>query len=53
MLVRDIDGKIHIISRKNSNNDKIYYQKIMKIRSEYMKHYKSVIIVSNQNSLSK
>lgn len=53
MLVRDIDGKIHIISRKNSNDDKTYHQKIIKIRSEYMKYYKSVIIVSNQSSLSK
>jgi hypothetical protein len=53
MIVRDVDGKIHIISRKNSNNEKTYNQKIIKVRSEYMKYYKSVIIVSNQSNLSK
>jgi hypothetical protein len=49
MLVRDVDGRIHIISRKDSKDDKSYYQKIIQVRSGYMKQYKSVIMVSNSN----
>ena len=53
MLVRDIDGRIHIISRKDSKDDKSYYQKIIQVRSGYMKQYKSVIMISNKGELSK
>jgi len=53
MLVRDIDGRIHIISRKDRKDDKTYYQKIIQVRSGYMKHYKSVTIISNKGDLSK
>ena len=50
MLVRDINGRLHIISRKDCKNDKDYYQKLILLRSEYMKYYKSVISVSSQSS---
>jgi hypothetical protein len=53
MLVRDVDGRLHIISRKDSKDDKTYYQKIIKVRSGYLKQYKSVIVVSNKIELSK
>jgi hypothetical protein len=53
MLVRDINGRLHIINRKDCKDDKDFYQKIVKIRSEYRKYYKSVILISNSNSLSK
>lgn len=53
MLVRDIDGRIHIISRKDSKDDKSYYQKIIQVRSGYMKQYKSVVLISNKSGLSK
>jgi hypothetical protein len=43
MLVRDITGRLHIISRKDCKNDADYYQKLVKIRSEYKQHYKSII----------
>jgi hypothetical protein len=43
MLVRDITGRLHIVSRKDCKNDADYYQKLVKIRSEYIQHYKSVI----------
>jgi hypothetical protein len=43
MLVRDITGRLHIVSRKDCKNDSDYYQKLVKIRSEYIQHYKSVV----------
>jgi len=43
MLVRDISGRLHIVSRKDCKHDLDYYQKLIKIRSEYMKHYKTVM----------
>jgi hypothetical protein len=46
MLVRDISGRLHIVSRKECKNDADYYQKLVKIRSEYIQHYKSVIHIS-------
>ena len=42
MLVRDIHGRLHIISRKDCKNDADYYQRLLKIRVEYTKYYKSV-----------
>jgi hypothetical protein len=43
MLVRDISGRIHIVSRKECKHDTHYYQKLVKIRSEYTQYYKSVL----------
>jgi len=43
MLVRDISGRLNIINRKDCKNDADYYQKIYKIRLDYVKYYKSVI----------
>ncbi len=49
MLVRDISGRLNIVSRKDSKNDADYYQKLVKIRSEYIQQYKSVVhICQNQ-----
>ncbi len=50
MLVRDINGRLHIVSRNECKNDRDYYQKLVKIRSEYTKYYKSVIIIANNSS---
>lgn len=44
MLVRDVDGKINIISRKKCKNDTIYYEKLYNIRFQYTTKYKSVVI---------
>ena len=50
MLVRDISGRLHIVTRKDCKNDADYYQKLVKIRSEYIQQYKSVIhICQSQN----
>ena len=59
MLVRDITGRLHIVSRKDCKNDADYYQKLVKIRSEYIQQYKSVIHICqsqykpNDNNLLK
>ena len=50
MLVRDITGRLHIVSRKDCKNDTDYYQKLVKIRSEYIQHYKSVIHICQSQS---
>ena len=46
MLVRDISGRIHIVSRKDCKNDSDYYHKLVKIRSEFTQYYKSVIRIT-------
>jgi hypothetical protein len=46
MLVRDISGRLNIINRKDCKNDADYYQKLLKIRTEYIGHYKSVIDIN-------
>ena len=52
MLVRDISGRLHIVSRKDCKNDSYYYHKLVKIRSEFTQYYKSTIRIG-QNSNSK
>lgn len=44
MLVRDVDGKINIISRKNCKNDFVYYKKLYNLRLQYTTKYNSIII---------
>jgi len=51
MLVRDISGRLHIVSRKDCKNDSDYYHKLVKIRSEFM-HHKSIIRISNTSKIT-
>ena len=44
MLVRDNDGRIHIINRKDYKNELEYNKKIYNIRLAYILKYKSIII---------
>ena len=44
MLVRDAEGRIIIVSRKDSKNENVYNEKIYNIRLNYTKKYKSVLI---------
>ena len=44
MLVRDSDGRLVIISRKDCKNESVYNEKLYNIRLNYTKKYKSVII---------
>lgn len=52
MLVRDITGRLHIVSRKESKNDTDYYHKLVKIRSEFTQHYKSVIRIGEKSKIA-
>jgi hypothetical protein len=49
MLVRDVNGRLHIISRKDCKNDADYYQRLLKIRLEYAKYYKSVTQINKSS----
>jgi hypothetical protein len=41
MLIRDVDGNIHIINRADCKNDTVYYQKIYNLKLNYTQKYKS------------
>jgi hypothetical protein len=42
MIVRDVDGKLVIISRNDCRNETVYNEKIYNIRLAYGKKYKSI-----------
>jgi len=44
MLVRDSEGRLVIVSRKDCKNESVYNEKLYNIRLNYTKKYKSVII---------
>jgi len=44
MLVRDSEGRLVIVSRKDCKNESVYNEKLYNIRLNYKKKYKSVII---------
>lgn len=44
MLVRDSEGRLVIVSRKDCKNERVYNEKLYNIRLNYTKKYKSVII---------
>jgi hypothetical protein len=44
MLIRDVDGNIHIINRSDCKNDTVYYEKIYNIKLGYTKKYKSIVV---------
>ena len=46
MLVRDISGRLHIVSRKDCKNDSDYYHKLFKIKTEFTQYYKSTIRIT-------
>jgi len=48
MLVRDISGRLHIVSRKDCKNDSDYYHKLVKIRTEFAQYYKSTIRITTE-----
>jgi len=49
MIIRDVDGNLHIINRNDCKNDSVYYQKIYKIREVYMTKYKLAITKKEQS----
>jgi hypothetical protein len=42
MIIRNAEGIIKIISRKDSKNEKVYNKKIYDIMNEYRKKYNSI-----------
>jgi len=49
MILRNSEGVIKIISRKDCKNESVYNAKIYELMNEYTKKYKSVITVSSSN----
>ena len=52
MILRNSEGVIKIISRKDCKNESVYNTKIVEIIKGYTKRYKSVINVSSSSSSS-
>lgn len=44
MIVRDSNGKIHIVLRNTCKNDSVYYEKLYTLRLLYDEKYKNAII---------
>ena len=52
MIVRDCNGKIHIVLRNTCKNDSVYYEKIYTLRLLYDQKYKHVIIHIPKSNIS-
>jgi hypothetical protein len=46
MLIRNADGKLQIICRKDCKNEAEYNLKLYLIRLEYLQKYKSIININ-------
>jgi len=44
MLLRNVNERLQIISRKDCKNESEYNKKLFKLRQEYMSKYKSVFV---------
>jgi len=44
MLLRNVNERLQIISRKDCKNETEYNKKLFKLRLEYMSKYKSVFV---------
>ena len=44
MLVRDVDGRIVIISRSECKNEKVYNEKLYQVRLKYVDKYTNVVL---------
>jgi hypothetical protein len=51
MLLRNVNERLQIISRKSCKNELTYNQKLFKARVEYMQKYKSVILIGTKEPL--
>lgn len=52
MIVRDSDGKIHIVLRNTCKNDSVYYEKLYTLRLLYEQKYKNLIIHIPKSNLT-
>ena len=50
MLIRNADGKLQIISRKDCKNESEYNLKLYLVRLEYMQKFKSIMIHNSKHN---
>jgi hypothetical protein len=50
MIIRDINGKLNIISKKSSKNNISYYNKIYNIKLELLNKYKNGLLLSKKTN---
>jgi hypothetical protein len=43
MIMRDVNGNLHIINRSDCKNDTVYYQKIFNIKKGYNTKFKTIV----------
>ena len=53
MLIRNADGRLQIINRKDCKNEPDYNQKLFAVRLEYMQKYKSIVSQQINKTLKK
>jgi hypothetical protein len=53
MLLRNVNERLQIISRKDCKNEATYNQKLLKIRLEYMQKYKTIVFIGHSNDFLK
>ena len=53
MLIRNADGRLQIINRKDCKNETDYTQKLFAVRLEYMQKYKSIVSQQTNKPLKK
>jgi len=49
MLVRDAEGRIIIISRKDFKTEQSYFQRLFDVKTTYLNKYKSFVLVAPKN----
>lgn len=47
MLLRNVNERLQIISRRDCKNESEYNKKLFKSRTEYMEKYKSIVIIGD------
>ncbi len=52
MLVRDSEGRLIIISRKECKNENVYNDKLFNIRLKYTNKYKNIFVNSTKITLN-
>lgn len=50
MIIRDINGKLNIISKKSSKNNISYYNKIYNIKLDFLNTYKNGLLLSKKTN---
>ena len=53
MLIRNADGRLQIINRKDCKNETDYNHKLVAVRLEYMQKYKSIVSQQLNKTLKK